>query len=257
MTLGQPTGGLGERIERSSITTEVARRLLDYVRSGRVGPGERLPSERQLALDLGVGRSAVREALAALDMLGVIATRQGSGSFLSATASSMLPQTIEWALMLGDRHTVDLVEARSQIEVVLAGLAAERAQEDDVAELTRLLQEMVESIGDGDGDRLADADLRFHLHIASAAGNSVLAEVLRSIRSLLRVWITRGLTADDEHARNTIDEHRRILDGIAGKDRDGARMAMTEHMQSAAERLYKALADHQVAEREAEPARDR
>jgi len=243
MTLSRPNGDLGDRIQRSSVTTEVARRLLDYVRSGRVSPGERLPSERQLAADLGVGRSAVREALAALDMLGVVATRQGSGSFFSADASSMLPQTIEWGLMLGDRHTVDLVEARSQIEIVLAGLAAERAETADIEELTRLVAEMESSIGDD--AQLVDADLRFHLHLATTAGNSVLAEVLRGIQALLRVWIARGLTVDDDQAHNTVDEHRAILAGVAAKDRDAARAGMSEHMESAAGRLYKALAAHQ------------
>lgn len=238
MTIDDSAGAMG-RITRSSVTTDVAHRLIDYVRSGKISPGERLPSERQLAADLGVGRSAIREALAALDLLGVIATRQGSGSYFNAGTSQMLPRTIEWALMLGDRHTLDLMEARSTIEVAIAGFAAERATDDMIEELGETMAAM--EAASADPDRMTDADLEFHLQLATIAGNSVLSELLRSIQALLRAWISRGLTADDKRAQHTLDEHRAILEAIRGRDADAARARMQEHMSSAASRLKKSV----------------
>lgn len=238
MTINDSADALG-RISRSSVTTDVAHRLIDYVRSGKISPGDRLPSERQLAADLGVGRSAIREALAALDLLGVIATRQGSGSYFNSGSSQLLPRTIEWALMLGDRHTLDLMEARRTIEVAIAGFAAQRATDDTIEALGATLATM--EAASGDPDRMTDADLAFHLHLATMAGNSVLSDMLRSIQALLRAWISRGLTADDQLAHNTLTEHRAIYEAVRRRDADLARAVMQSHMSSAEARLQQSI----------------
>ena len=241
MTIDDSASVLG-RISRSSVTTDVAHRLIDFVRSGRIKPGERLPSERQLAADLGVGRSAVREALAALDLLGVVATRQGSGSYFNSGSSQMLPRTIEWALMLGDRHTLDLMEARATLEVAIAGFAAERATDEMLETLSAKLAEM--EAASGDADRMTDADVEFHLYLATMAGNSVLSELLRSIQALLRAWISRGLTADDNRAQHTLDEHRAIYEAVRARAPESARARMQTHMSSAASRLKTSVDGH-------------
>src|SRR5687767_8674020 len=94
---------------RDSVSMEVARRLLDYLLAGEMKTGMRLPPERKLAEALGVGRTVVREALKSLTLLGLIEVRQGDGNYVRATESSLLPQAIEWGLLLGAKRTRDLV----------------------------------------------------------------------------------------------------------------------------------------------------
>jgi DNA-binding transcriptional MocR family regulator len=93
---------LGGSIASTTAVTEVTRRLLDFFTTGTVAPGDRLPPERQLRRSMGVGRSAVREALAALEVLGVVDVRPGSGTYLRGRASELLPQTLSWGILIGE-----------------------------------------------------------------------------------------------------------------------------------------------------------
>lgn len=229
-------------IERLSATTEVARRLLDYIRTNDLGPGSKLPSERLLVDQLKVTRSTLREAMAALDLLGVIVSRQGSGNYLAETPSELLPQAIEWGLMLGRRRTLDLAEARQHIEVTVASLAAQRGSPGQLTVLTDLFSDMKSARANPDD--LMEADVEFHLQIAHMAENSVLADILNSVRSLLRVWIRRGLTADKNTGENTIREHKKILDAIVSRDETRAAQAMSDHMHSAYLRLEASFWDN-------------
>ena len=155
-----------EPIKREPLATEIARRLVDYLLSGGVEPGERMPSERQLAQAFGVGRGAMREALKALTLLGLVEVRHGDGTYLKKADSALLPQVIEWGLLLGEQRTLDLVEARQKIEVDIIGLAAALRDEADLAELRRLLARMERLVeGDGDPTGFVDADVAFHLRL--------------------------------------------------------------------------------------------
>jgi len=237
--------GLSAPLGHSTPNGNVARLLLAHINSGELRPGHRLPSERQLAADLGVGRSAVREALAALDLLGIVVVRQGSGSYLNSEISDLLPQTIEWGLMLGQPRVLDLVEARQNLEMITAGLAARKATDADIEELHGRLAGM-ESAAD-DLPTFVEADVQFHVEVARIAQNSVLSDILHSIRALLRVWITRAIAADDGHTDHTLAEHRAVYQAIASRDSEAAANAMTEHMSRAAGRLTKSLSDDSAA----------
>src|SRR4051794_9368469 len=122
------TAALGS-LPAGSAVSVVANRLLDLFTSGSIAPGTRLPPERQLAASLEVGRSAVREALAALEILGVVDVRPGSGTSLRGSASELLPQPLSWGVLLGERSTAELLELRSGLEIFVARLAAERLTE--------------------------------------------------------------------------------------------------------------------------------
>lgn len=214
--------------------SEVARRLLDLFTSGSIAPGTRLPPERQLAATLEVGRSAVREALAALEILGIVDVRPGSGTYLRGTASELLPQTLRWGLLIGERNTAQLLELRSGLEIYVARLAAGRA---DAASLTSIggqLDRMRSGIGDLKA--FARADLEFHHALAAAAGNDMLVDLLHVVRSLLQVYADRAVH-DEEQARIAIDEHAAILRAVTAGDEDAAASAMALHMSTATDRL--------------------
>jgi GntR family transcriptional repressor for pyruvate dehydrogenase complex len=223
---------------REGPLAEITRKLLDYLLSGEIEPGSKIPSERQLAEGLGVGRSAVREAIKSLSLLGLLDVRQGDGTYLSRTGSDLLPRVIEWGLLLEEPQLTDLLEARMEIEIVVAGLAAQRAEAAEVAALRRRLEAM-RSAGEN-VDAYVEADIAFHLEIARASGNGVLANLLTSLRSLLRVWAERVL----HHAGETdtsLAMHEPIVAAIAQSDVEAARSAMQAHMERAHRRLREAL----------------
>jgi GntR family transcriptional repressor for pyruvate dehydrogenase complex len=231
MTTGLPRIDLSSR---ETLTMEIARRLLDYFLSGEVEPGKRIPSERRLAESLGVGRSLVREALKSLHLLGLLEVRQGDGTYLKRTDSELLPQVIEWGLLLGERPALDLVEARAHLEVVVAGLAAERRDAQALEDLRGLLTTMRES--SDDPVDFVEADVGFHLRVAEAAGNVVLSDMLSGIRTLLRVWIRRVIEAAGQTGPSYA-EHLPIFEAIERGDREAATAAMAAHMAGASARL--------------------
>jgi GntR family transcriptional regulator, transcriptional repressor for pyruvate dehydrogenase complex len=227
------TAALGA-LPSGSPVSEVARRLLDLFTGGSIAPGTRLPPERQLATTLGVGRSAVREALAALEILGIVDVRPGSGTYLRGAASELLPQTLRWGLLIGERNTAELLELRSGLEIFVARLAASRAADAVVADLDVALERMRESLGDL--RRFAAADLAFHHALAAAAENAALIDLLHVVRSLLQVYADRAVHDEDE-ARTAIAEHDAVLAAVRARDEDAAASAMAAHMATATARL--------------------
>ncbi|WEG08222.1 FCD domain-containing protein [Microbacterium horticulturae] len=223
--------------------SEVARRLLDLFTGGSLTPGTRLPPERQLATTLGVGRSAVREALAALEILGIVDVRPGSGTYLRGTASELLPQTLRWGLLIGERNTAQLLELREGLEIYVARLAAARADEATCVRLEKSVARMRAKIDDLAA--FARADLDFHHALAEAAGNDMLTDHLHVIRSLLQVYADRAVH-DREQAERALAEHQAVLAAVRAADGDAAASAMAVHMATASARLLDSTA--QVAE---------
>lgn len=227
-------GGKLSAIPANTPAGAVASQLLAYFTSGDIAPGTRLPPERQLAQMLGTGRSAVREALAALEILGVVHVRPGSGTYLRASASELLPQTLSWGLMLGEQKVEDLVQIRAALEVLAAETAALRAGPDNLVALRGHLTQMREH--QDDYAAFVEADMLFHQEMAAASGNQTLSGVLQSVRALLRIWVDRSISAGAE-ARDAIVEHEQVLQALTAHDPDAARTAMTSHMHTANKRL--------------------
>lgn len=225
-------------VATASVTREVAAKLLDYLSSGNIEPGGRLPSERKLAETMRVGRSAIRETLAALEVLGVIDTRPGSGTYLRGHSTDLLPTVINWGLALGQPRTLALVEARSELELITVRLAAERATPEDIARLKVHIEKMTEQ--QGDLSAFIEADVAFHLEVADTARNLVLADILHSVRSLLRVWVERAVKAEGSTS-GTLAEHLAIFRAIQQSDPESAVLAMKAHMNSAGARLRRSL----------------
>ena len=200
---------------------QVADRIAADIRAGRFAPGERLPSERDLARRLEVGRASVREAIAALQVSGMIETRPGSGSFVAANAPERTRES-------HDSSPSDLLQAREMLEPAVARLAAQRGGAD--AEIEALLAAME----DADGDAWNDCDRRFHQRIATLTGNPVLVDLADHIAAVMDEPLWQRLR-DDSIAvpgRTTIHlaEHRMIYEAIAEGDADAAELYAAQHI---------------------------
>jgi GntR family transcriptional regulator, transcriptional repressor for pyruvate dehydrogenase complex len=237
--MADPISSLG-RLDRQHepISSEVAQILMSHLLGGEYEPGQRLPSERALATSLGVGRSVIREALKSLTLLGLVQVRPGDGTYLQSRGSDLLPATFEWGLLLADHQIQDIIEARRELEVVLAALAARRRDEVDLVDLRALLALMAEA---RDTSTFARADVAFHLRIAQAARSSVLQQMLGSTQSMLHAWITRVIDAAEDTGPS-LHEHEPILAAIEKKSAAAARAAMRDHLNRAGERLSATLA---------------
>lgn len=218
-------------------SNEIARAILDYILSGHVGAGEKLPSERQLSESFGVGRSTIREALKSLGLLGLVEFRHGGGTYFRGAESDLLPRVIEWGLLLGERHTTDLIEARQHLERITTGLAAERRNETELGAIEVALAAMGTA---STTDEFVAADVAFHLAIADASGNVALANMLKSISALLHVWIHRVMDAESSFDVS-FHEHEPVLEAIRQRDSAAASAAMEQHMTRASARLVATL----------------
>jgi GntR family transcriptional regulator, transcriptional repressor for pyruvate dehydrogenase complex len=232
-------------IKREPVATQVARKLVEYLLSGAVEPGARMPSERQLAEAFGVGRSAMREAIKALSLIGLVEVRQGDGTYLRKADSALLPEVIEWGLLLGERRTMDLVEARQELEIIIAGLAARRRTERDIEDLRVLLERMERTTV---SSSFVEADVAFHMRVAEASDNLVLRDIHSSVQALLRTWISRVMAAGGSREQSYL-EHVPIFEAIVAGDAEAAQRAMEAHMGSAAGRLRASLENEELGAR--------
>jgi len=219
---------------------QIADRLIADVRAGRLLPGERLPGERELAQQLGVGRASVREALGYLQVRGVVETRRGAGSFVSRDAADALadadPAPPGLALT-ADAGPAAVLEAREVVEPGMAALAARSATAGDVERLHALLDRMAGACDPGDPDQRrvwSDADRDFHRAIATATGNPVLAAVGAHLARVMDQPLWQRLRDDSTSVpgRTTLQlaEHRLIAAAIADGDAAAAETHLRQHL---------------------------
>jgi GntR family transcriptional repressor for pyruvate dehydrogenase complex len=214
------------RAPRSKLAETVAQQLLGEIREKQLPPGTRMPSERELMHALGVGRSTIREAINGLAMLGVLEIRHGQGAFVvSPDAGRAAPSAITAALARG--VTRDLFEARRLVEPEAARLAAERRTETDLAEVARALEDHERALRDG--EPAVEPSVRFHVAIANAAHNEVLAGFVDSFQDPLA---ERGpiLEAMPGFREWEIDQHRSVFEPIAAGDPERALAGMRAHL---------------------------
>jgi DNA-binding FadR family transcriptional regulator len=226
---------------------QIADRLVTELRRGTLRPGMRLPAERDLAQRLGVGRASVREALGALGLRGLVETRPGAGSFVTADALERLAGADELPGGLdlpADAGPAAVLEARRILEPAIAALAAARGGTDpEVEALLAVMEASADPSDPGQRRRWSDADRRFHRQLAVATANPVLLAIADHFASLMDQPLWQQLR-DESIAvpgRTTLQlaEHRLIAAAVAEGDPEAARQHATQHIDRA--RRYMAL----------------
>ena len=224
-------------VTRTTLTGDIYRKLLSHIIRGVWKSGDRIPPERQLGQLLGVGRASLREALKALEIMGMIETRLGDGTYV-CQRSEFMSRPLLWAITSSSETEVhELVEARKLIETEMAGLAAERATAEDLKQIGIHLDRM-ERVLDSPSEFL-QSDIEFHLAVGQSAHNSILMNALHLIRNLLQEWIGSTLQIEGV-APKALEHHKAIFLAIAKKNRPAARDAMTSHLEDMARFLLDA-----------------
>ena len=191
--------------------------------------GDKIESDRVLATKLGVGRSAVREALKVLDVLGMIDIRPGQGTYISGNEANFFVIPLSWSLFMNGNQTESILEVRDLLEVKAAYLAADCVDDRALNHLYDVSHKIHQAYVEQNYKKFLDADLEFHSSIAECSGNTVIYSMLQTISNLMRHVSETGMI-DGRQLQEIYEEHQRIYGLILAKDGEGAAEAMEEHM---------------------------
>jgi len=232
-------------VDWSSLPLRAAKRsdavydvLEQLIATRQLPPGARLPPERELALQLGVSRNSVREAVHELELKRLVERRSGRGTMVLDPRSGA-HRTLLSQLAPEERDLLEIMDFRLAIEPPIAGLAAERTTRGGLTRLARLLDEMDD---ESNATRVAELDHRFHAAIAGATHNRLLVRLHEVSSEWLRQSRREALQSRRRRAAS-LDGHRRIYEAIKAGDRDGAHAAMAEHIQQVRSIIEPQLAD--------------
>src|SRR2546427_8600018 len=153
------------RVARASLSDHIVEQITGLISRGALRPGDRIPSEKQLCLQFGVGRTSVREALRSLSVMGVLKSHMGDGTFVTDDAT-FLERSFQWGLLLNSKIVEDLIETRLMLESHTAYLAAAKATAEDLEQAREAVRRMQASLADP--AQYLEHDLQFHLTIARA-----------------------------------------------------------------------------------------
>ncbi len=225
------------RVARAS--EDIVQQIKGLVLSGQLAPGNRLPSEKELAEQFGLSRITVRDALRVLESHGLIEIKvgKGGGAFVTDPRAQTANDLVTDLLRLQRANTRELVEARLVIETSIVTLAAERATADDLAAMQKAIDAARAGRNVGD-PHFTPHSIDFHVALAQAAQNSVLEFTVSSFRTLFYETIEQ-LIPDDLMAQRAIQDHQKILDAIQARDAATARQVMEQHLSYFEKRVQK------------------
>ena len=211
-----------------AVTDEAIEKIKAMITSGTLRAGDRLPREADLAAELGLSRSSLREAVRALSLVNILDVRQGDGTYVTSLDPQLLLEVLSFMVDFHRDGTVlEFLRVRRILEPAATAMAAERITEAESARLRALLDRLGP---DPDVDALVASDLEFHRLIAACSQNTVLCSLLETLSgptTRARVW--RGLTQAGTKER-TLAEHRAILDALAAHEPEVARSWATVHI---------------------------
>lgn len=229
----EPAGGAARRpVRRRTVSQELVERLSAEIGRGRLKPGERLRSERDLSVAYDVSRASVREAIRTLESRGLVEGRHGRGTFVRTPSVEALVQIPAGPVPVTEEGVRQLYQVRLLLEPGIVRHAAEQASAADLTGLRRLMEKQEQ--GSESTRYTSDDDTRFHLALAGLTGNPLLVRLLEGVMTLLAVVREPALKAASASGlRLTLDGHRAITDALEARDADAAEAAMRAHLERA------------------------
>ncbi|MDQ0395860.1 FadR/GntR family transcriptional regulator [Labrys monachus] len=227
-------------IERNSIAEQVAKKLLEMIRTKNLRPGDMLPTERDLAAMMQVSRPSVREAVRGLQILGVLKIRQGYGIYVSSLDAAELLGPLQFLLTLNAENIDALYEIRFLIDPGVARLAAGRISDADIERLRQLVAAQQDLVFDPLSFRASD--LRFHTLIMEATGNSFMVRTSSSLY-LLGFEYRRIASETPGVLRQSLADHEAIVAALEQRDGEAAARAVERHLRNVHRSTVDAMED--------------
>ncbi len=227
------------RLAGVAVTDEAILKIKAMIVAGELGPGDRLPPEKELSEALGLSRSSLREAVKALAIIRVLDVRRGDGTYVTSLTPSLLLDAMSFVVDIHqDSSVLELLEVRRILEPAAGALATPRMTAADIAHLRALVAEVD---GATSADELVANDVVFHRRIAERSGNAYLTSLLDTLSgSTMRARVWRGLTEEGAVTR-TLTEHRAIVDALEAGDPTLTAAQLTVHIGGVIAWLHRAL----------------
>lgn len=228
-------------LPRTTLTEAAFEQLIAYVVKGTWKAGDRLPPERELCQQFGIARTSLREALKAMELVGMLDSRVGDGTFV-CPRSEFLSRPLLWAFTGTDHEElVEIMEARTAVEETLAGLAAERGSAEEISGIESTVTQMRDAIASGSS--ILEADMNFHLAVAAAAHNEVLRNAVQLLRNITRQWLKYKVQIPNV-AASVLKRHEAVYRAIASHKPNAARLAMRKHLEESQQLVIQVVAKH-------------
>jgi DNA-binding FadR family transcriptional regulator len=227
---GQDADGLFQPVHVNRVSQVIVDQIKTLIREGKLTTGDRLPSERDLCQRFNVSRVTVREALRVLEANGLIDIRVGArgGAFLSEPTQERLGEGLADLMALSPLTPAHVTEARRVIEVGILPLVVERATEDDIAELRRMIDEGREALARGEYTMSLSA--AFHVGVAMCAHNPAIETLVRSFHGPMLLSLRQAQVVAPAMGHRGTDEHAALVDAIESRDVEAAIKVMTTHL---------------------------
>ena len=221
----------------SQLVNRLTMYFADEILEGRLKRGDQIESDRELAKKLNVGRSAVREALKVLDVLGMIDIRLGQGTYITSRETNFFSVPLSWSLFLDGTQVKSILQVRGALELRAVQLASQCEDKNKLDKLTDIYYRMQKTFQESkDTDNLQhalqetlNADIEFHTCIAECSGNLIILSMLTTIRNFLKRVSGTGMV-DSEQLQAVVEEHQKLYGAIISGNVDAATQTMMKHL---------------------------
>lgn len=217
-----------ESVKRVPIVQQVVNNLKEYLFSGEVSVGDKLPVEKELCEQLGVGRGTVREAFRMLEATGYVELRPGKGAFAARTSEVELNDIFQW-FSEHEVETMDFLEVRMAIEPLSVRLAIGRCSDEDVAQLEAIHQKFIHAVEENDVPNIVIYDEKFHAAIVGFSRNQLLISISKQVEAHVKNFRSRTFYIP-QNAQNAILPHERILNAFRCRDAAAGEKSMQAHL---------------------------
>lgn len=217
-------------IKNTKVYEQVIEQIKNMIIDGTLKKGDKLPSERELVEHLQVSRTSIREALRALQIIGLVECRQGEGNYIRESFENSLFEPLSMMFMLQKSSSLEIMEIRKIIEVETTALASQRITDEELQHMKMLLDTIISS---ADEDDKVKADKAFHYGIAKASRNYLIINILNAISSLMDEFIKdarRRILVEEENKDELAKQHDDIYKGLKSRNPKKASEAMKRHL---------------------------
>jgi GntR family transcriptional repressor for pyruvate dehydrogenase complex len=224
------------QIRQQTVVGQVMNEIRELISSGAYGPGDKIPTEKELAERFGIGRSSIREAIKIFNYLGVLESKAALGTFVQER-SNISTEAITWSLLLGKDELDEIIDLRASIELwcirklTLGYASGEEWAKAAVLELNSIVSDMDEALINRSRESLVEDDFRFHRTIIGSSGTPLFISIYETLRAFLREEMTKS-QQDYDDPMQILEEHKEIRDSISGGNPDEAIRTHVAHIEN-------------------------